>query len=156
MPRKQAAKLRALEQALHLIRRAINAKRWHKARYSLSHAQALINALPADQTTEQRKQLALLRKKFAARNTPLAKKTAKAKAAAASKKQQKSGKKQAPKPAPRKAAPKSVFPDLGNRYINRAALGYASEPSATNLTKGAQPSRPTAKGARDTSLESRT
>ncbi len=45
---------------------------------------------------------------------------------------------------------------LGDRYINRAGLGYASESPDTNLTKGAQPSRATAKGGRARSLESRT
>ncbi|GAA0901098.1 hypothetical protein GCM10009549_01610 [Streptomyces thermoalcalitolerans] len=126
----------------------------------MSRAQALVNALPADQTTGCRKQLAELRKRFAARKTPVAKKAAQAKAPAAPEVQQEqkkqAGQKQAQKPAPRKAAPKSVFPDLGNRYINRATLGYSSEPSATNLTKGTQPSRATAKGGRDKSLESRT
>jgi hypothetical protein len=158
-PRKQSAKLKALERILPLIRATIKAKRWHQVRFALSHAQALINALPAEQTTEQRRQLAELRKKFAARNTPLAKQVAKAKAAASAKKQppkKKTSKKQAPTPARRKAAPRSAIPDLGDRYINRAALGYSSEPSATNRTKGAQPARPTAKGARDRSLESRT
>ncbi|GHF83955.1 hypothetical protein GCM10018787_36010 [Streptomyces thermodiastaticus] len=61
-----------------------------------------------------------------------------------------------PEAAPSQAAPKPVFPGLGNHSIDRAALGYASETSATNLTKGAQPSRATANGERDTSFESRT
>lgn len=82
MPRRQAAKAKALQQTLRLIRRAINTKHWHQARYGLSQARALVNTLPADKTVEERQQLALLRKKFAARNTPLAKKVAKAKTAA--------------------------------------------------------------------------
>lgn len=145
MPRRPAAKLRALQQTLGLIRTAINAKRWAQARYMLSRARALVNALPADQTVKEREQLTELRKKFAARGTPAAKQTAKAKAKATNKAQAGGKKKPAAKPTPPKAAPKPI-PDLGDRLINRAALGYTSEPPATKLTKGAQPSRPTEKG----------
>ncbi|GEC03699.1 hypothetical protein SSP24_13540 [Streptomyces spinoverrucosus] len=152
MPRRQAAKLKALQLTLGLIRTAINAKRWAQARYMLSRARALVNALPADQTVQEREQLSLLRKKFEARGTPAAKKAAKAKAINGARA---GGKKSAAKPAPSKAAPKPT-PDLGDRHINRAALGYTSEAPDTNLTKGAQPSRPTAKGGRARSLESRT
>ncbi|MEU9987188.1 hypothetical protein AB0E10_10350 [Streptomyces sp. NPDC048045] len=62
MPRRQAAKVKALQQSLGLIRTAINAKRWAQARYMLSRAQALVNALPADPTVKEREQLSQLRK----------------------------------------------------------------------------------------------
>lgn len=45
----------------------------------LSRARALVNALPADQTTQEREQLSLLRKKFEARGTTAAKSTKKPK-----------------------------------------------------------------------------
>lgn len=154
MPRKQAAKLKALQESLGLIRTAINAKRWAQARYMLSRARALVNALPAEQTVKEREQLTVLRKKFEARNTPAAKKAAKAKPNA--KAARAGGKKAAVKPAPQKKAAPKPASDLGDRLINRASLGYASEAPDTNRTKGAQPSRPTAKGARARSLESRT
>ncbi|MEU6624830.1 hypothetical protein ABZ926_29245 [Streptomyces litmocidini] len=109
LPRRQAAKVKALQQVLGVIRTAINAKRWAQARYMLSRARALVNALPADQTVQEREQITLLRKKFDARGTTAAKSTAK--------------KKPAPKPASKKAAPKPA-PDLGDRFLNRAALGY--------------------------------
>ncbi|MFJ8080045.1 hypothetical protein ACIQ6Y_05365 [Streptomyces sp. NPDC096205] len=76
MPRRQAGQVKALQQTLDVIRMAINAKRRHQARYSLSRARALVNALPADQTVKEREQLSLLRKKFEARGTPAAKKPA--------------------------------------------------------------------------------
>ncbi|WP_086824988.1 hypothetical protein [Streptomyces sp. NRRL B-24572] len=109
LPRRQAAKVKALQQVLGVIRTAMNAKRWAQARYVLSRARALVNALPADQTVQEREQLTLLRKKFEARGTTAAKSVAK--------------KKSAPKPAPKKAAPRPA-PDLGDRFLNRAALGY--------------------------------
>ncbi|NUV62570.1 hypothetical protein G6W55_23190 [Streptomyces sp. CAI-85] len=155
MPRRQAAKLMALQQSLSLIRTAINAKRWAQAHYMFSRARALIKALPTDQTVQEREQLSLLRRKFEARDTPAAKKAAKAKAKAMAKAARARGRKVA-KPAPQKKAAPKPAPDLGDRLINRAALGYASEASDTNRTKGAQPSRPTAKGGRARSLESRT
>lgn len=69
LPRRQDGKLKALRQTIGEIRTAINAKRWQQARYMLSHARALVNVLPADQTKQEREQLSLLRKKFQARNT---------------------------------------------------------------------------------------
>ncbi len=151
MPRRQAAKVKALQQSLGLIRTAIKAKRWAQARYMLSRARALVNALPADQTVQEREQLSQLRKKFEARGTPAAKSAAKAKATPGARA---GGKKSAAKPAPQKTAPKPP-PNLGERYINRASLGYAPEAPDTNVTKDAQPSRSTAKGGRVRSLESR-
>ncbi|MBL1101596.1 hypothetical protein [Streptomyces coffeae] len=52
MPRRQAAKVKAVQQSLGVIRTAINAKRWAQARYALSRARALVGALPADQTVK--------------------------------------------------------------------------------------------------------
>lgn len=151
MPRRQAAKVKALQQSLGLIRTAIKAKRWAQARYMLSRARALVNALPTDKTAQEREQLSQLQKKFEARGTPAAKSAAKAKPTPRART---GGKKSAAKPTPQKAPPKSP-PDLGERYINRASLGYAPEAPDTKLTKDAQPSRPTAKGGRATSFESR-
>ncbi|MFH9294584.1 hypothetical protein [Streptomyces sp. NPDC017520] len=122
MPRRPAARLKALRQCLGVIRTAINTKHWAQARHGLSRARALVNALPADLTAKEREQLSLLRKRFEARGTTAAKKSAAKK------------KKAAPKPAAKKAAPKKKaapgkatpqpVPDLGDRLLNRAALGY--------------------------------
>lgn len=87
---------------------------------------------PAEQTTQHREQLSQLRKKFEARNTTAAKnarsakvtKKPKSKPAAApttgkkpiAKKSTANPPTQQPKPTPAR--------DLGDRYINRAALGY--------------------------------
>ncbi|MFC8286575.1 hypothetical protein [Streptomyces cyaneofuscatus] len=121
MPRRPAARLKALQQCLGVIRTAINTKHWAQARHGLSRARALANALPADLTVKEREQLSLLRKRFEARGTTAAKKSA-------------AKKKTAPKPAAKKAAPKKKTapgkaasrpaPDLGDRLLNRAALGY--------------------------------
>ncbi|MEV5697591.1 hypothetical protein AB0L55_08880 [Streptomyces anthocyanicus] len=125
IPRRQPAKIKALRQTIGVARAAINTRHWHQARYALSRALALVNALPADQTTEQREELALLRKKFAARNTPAARQAKSPKPATpppggkkkpAAKKPKATGTVQKPKPAPVR--------ELGQRYINRASLGY--------------------------------
>jgi hypothetical protein len=126
MPRRQAAKLKALQQCLGVIRTAINAKRWAQARYGLSRARALVSALPADQTTKEREQLSLLRKRFDARNTPAAKTAVK----------NATKKKTAPKPSVKKAA-RSADLDLGSRLLDRAALGYAPVASDATRTKEA-------------------
>ncbi|MFI0935693.1 hypothetical protein ACH4RG_28780 [Streptomyces sp. NPDC021019] len=121
MPRRPAARLKALRQCLGVIRTAINTKHWAQARYGLSRARALVDALPADLTAKERGQLSVLRKRFEARGTTAAKKAA-------------AKKKTAPKPAAKKAVPKNKtapgkatpppVPDLGDRLLNRAALGY--------------------------------
>ncbi|MFD1832557.1 hypothetical protein ACFSJS_23345 [Streptomyces desertarenae] len=118
-----------MQQTIEVARTAINKKRWPQARYALSRAWALVNALPANLTTQEREQLSQLRKKYAARDTPAAR----------------NGKKPQPKPTTRAGGKKSATKttakkstakaaqkpkpapvhDLGNRYINRAALGYA-------------------------------
>ncbi|MFB6836683.1 hypothetical protein [Streptomyces sp. NPDC056361] len=123
MPRKQAAKVKKLQQCLGVVRTAINAKRWAQARYGLSQARALVNALPADQALQERDQLSLLRKKFAARDTPAAKQAVQKKAAVRSAANKSAQKKPALKATPKKATPQPA-PDLGRRFLNRASLGY--------------------------------
>ncbi|MET9254881.1 hypothetical protein [Streptomyces sp. NPDC003717] len=110
MPRRQPGKIKALRQTLDVLGVAINAKRWHEARYALSRAQALANALPADLISKERERLARLRKRFAARGAAPARSTKKTKAA------QKPKQKRKPTPVR----------ELGDRHIDRAALGYGS------------------------------
>ncbi|MDQ0813742.1 hypothetical protein QFZ63_005456 [Streptomyces sp. B3I7] len=132
IPRRQPAKIKALHQALDLARTAIGKKKWHAARYSLSRARALVNALPADVAPLEREQLAALRKRFEARNTPAAKMARQAKATPA---EQTGGKKPAPKKKKRMAESTTPEPkpapvrDLGDRFIDRAALGYEANGS---------------------------
>lgn len=127
IPRPQPAKIKALHQALHLARAAIGKKNWHAARYALSRARALTNALPTNVAVREREQLSELRKKYTARNTPAAKNAKQAKAVPA---KQVGGKKPASKKSTAKKAtqqPKTApVRDLGDRFINRAALGYSS------------------------------
>ncbi|MCX4701231.1 hypothetical protein [Streptomyces sp. NBC_01373] len=132
MPRKEKAKLKALQQTIELTRTAIKAKRWHQARYMLSRARALVNALPAEQTAQHRQQLSELRKKFEARNTTAAKNARSAKVtkkpistpAAVSATGKKSTAKKSTAKSPTQEPKLTPARDLGNRYINRAALGY--------------------------------
>lgn len=135
MPRKQTAKLKTLQHVIGTARTAINNKRWHQARYSLSQARALVNALPADQTKQEREQLSLLRKRYAARGTVAAKNAAKAKAKVAARA---GGRKAAAKTVRKKTQAKTTqtpeptpVPDLADRVINRAALGYAAPTDET-------------------------
>ncbi|MFH9038214.1 hypothetical protein ACH4FA_02410 [Streptomyces sp. NPDC017966] len=125
MPKRQPAKIKALQQTIRVARLAINTKHWNEARYALSRARALTNALPTNVALQEREQLSALRKKYAARNTPAAKNAKQAKAAPA---KPTGGKKPAPKKSTAKSAaqqPKSApVRDLGDRFINRAALGY--------------------------------
>ncbi|MGC0374095.1 hypothetical protein RKD28_001611 [Streptomyces sp. SAI-229] len=125
IPRKQPAKIRALQQAISLANMAINKKNWSAARYAISRARVLADALPTNVAVPERERLAAAHKSFAARNTPAAKKVKQAKATAA---KRAGGKKPAPKkPTAKKAAaqPKPApVRDLGDRFINRAALGY--------------------------------
>jgi hypothetical protein len=115
-----------LQQTIGVARIGINNKRWHQARYALSRARALTNALPTNVAVQEREQLSALRKKYAARNTPAAKDAKQAKPTPA-------GRAGSKKPAPKKSTAKSTAPkpkptpvrDLGDRFINRAALGYA-------------------------------
>ncbi|MEU2228564.1 hypothetical protein [Streptomyces sp. NPDC018347] len=122
IPRRQPAKIKALRRTIEMARTAINGKRWHEARYALSRARALTDALPADLTVQEREQLSALRKKFAARNTPAAKNARQAKqpvpAGRTGGKKPAAKKSTAPKPRP------TPVRELGDRVINRAALGY--------------------------------
>ncbi|MCN9242935.1 hypothetical protein NGF19_19390 [Streptomyces sp. RY43-2] len=114
-----------MQQTIEVARTAINAKRWHAARYALSRARALANALPADVAVQEREQLSALREKFAARNTTAAKNARQAKSTPA-------GRVGGKTPAPRKSTAKNTTQkpkpapvrDLGDRFINRASLGY--------------------------------
>ncbi|MEV4680455.1 hypothetical protein [Streptomyces kurssanovii] len=127
IPRRQPAKIKALQQTIGVARMAINNKRWHQARYALSRARALVNALPANLAVQEREQLSQLRRKFAARNTPAArsgkKPTPAARAAGKKQASKSTAKKSTAKAASQKPKPAPVR-DLGDRYINRAALGY--------------------------------
>ncbi len=125
IPRKQPAKIRALQQAISLANGAMSRKNWSVARYALSRARVLADALPANVAVPERERLAAARKRFAARNTPAAKKVKQAKATAA---KRAGGKKPVPKKCTAKKAAAQPKPapvrDLGDRFINRAALGY--------------------------------
>ncbi|MFI8298594.1 hypothetical protein ACIGCZ_21945 [Streptomyces nigra] len=100
-------------------------KNWSAARYALSRARVLVEALPANVAVAERERLSAARKRFAARNTPAAKKVRQAKATAA---KRAGGKKPASKKFTAKKAATQPKPapvrDLGDRFINRAALGY--------------------------------
>ncbi|MGW1090914.1 hypothetical protein ACWD4L_32595 [Streptomyces sp. NPDC002596] len=135
IPRRQPAKIKALQQTIGVARTAIKSKRWHAARYALSRARALVNALPTNVAAQEREQLSALRKKYAARDTPAAKNAKQAKSTPAGRA---GGKKPAPKKSTAKSAvqePKSTpVRDLGDRFINRTALGY----SPADETKGSR------------------
>ncbi len=126
IPRKQPAKIRALQHAISLANSAMSRKNWSAARYALSRARVLAEALPTNVAVAERERLAAARKRFAARNTPAAKKVKQAKATAA--KRAGGGKKPAPKKSTAKSTAKQPKPapvrDLGDRFINRATLGY--------------------------------
>ncbi|MFF9062046.1 hypothetical protein ACF09K_25615 [Streptomyces sp. NPDC014882] len=129
IPKRQPAKIKALQQTIGVARMAIHSKRWHVAHYALSRARALANALPTNVALQEREQLSALRKKYAARNTPAAQNARQAKAKAKAAPAKRAGGK---KPVPKKATAKKAVPkpkpapvrDLGDRFINRAALGY--------------------------------
>jgi hypothetical protein len=126
LPKRQPAKIKALQRTISVVRAAINTKHWNEARYALSRARALTNALPAHLTVQEREQLSALRKKYAARNTPAAKKAQQAKPKAANR----AGGKKPPKKSTAKSDAQKPKPapvrDFGDRFINRAALGYGS------------------------------
>ncbi|QBR10560.1 hypothetical protein D7Y56_25475 [Streptomyces sp. S501] len=130
MPKRQPAKIKALQQTLGVLRLSIERKRWNEARYALSRARALTNALPANVAVQESEKLSALRKKYAARNTPAAKSATQAKAKATGRAGGKkpapktsAKKKPTPKGAPQKPKPTPVR-DLGDRLINRTSLGY--------------------------------
>ncbi|MEV5383428.1 hypothetical protein [Streptomyces sp. NPDC052721] len=124
-----------MQQTIEALRVALNKKRWHEARYALSRARALTNALPADVAVQEREQLSALRRMYAARNTPTAKKAQQAKSKAVGRA---GGKKPAAKKSTAKSAAQTPKPapvrDLGDRFINRANLGYGP----TNEAKGSR------------------
>ncbi|MEU5714507.1 hypothetical protein AB0G71_01735 [Streptomyces sp. NPDC020403] len=115
-----------MQQTIGVAGSAIKRKRWHEARYALSRARALTNALPTNVAVQEREKLSALRKKYAARNTPAAKSAKQAKATPAGRA---GGKKPTPKKSTAKNAVQKPKPapvrDLGDRFIDRAALGYA-------------------------------
>ncbi|MEW1866764.1 hypothetical protein AB0420_00955 [Streptomyces caelestis] len=135
IPRRQPAKIKALQQAVRLANLAVDKKNWGTARYALSRARALTDALPANVAVREREKLSAVRKRYAARNTPAAKNAKQAKATPA---KRASGKKPAPKKSTAKSAAQQPKPapvrDLGDRFLNRAALGYGS----TDETKGSR------------------
>lgn len=135
IPKRQPAKIKALQQTVRMARLAIDTKHWNEARFALSRARAIANALPADVAVREREQFSALRKKYAARNTPAAKNARQAKAVPA---RRAGGRKPAPKKSAAKSAAQQPKPapvrDLGDRFINRAALGYGS----TDETKGSR------------------
>ncbi|MFF2205240.1 hypothetical protein [Streptomyces sp. NPDC058145] len=107
-----------------------------EARYLLSRARALVEALPASQTVQERKQLAELRRKFGASSTAVPKSDKKPKSnpvlksKVAPKPKPQPGPKPdlAPKPKPksrRRRAKRNPFDSFSKRYIDRVALGYA-------------------------------
>ncbi|GAA2942229.1 MULTISPECIES: hypothetical protein [Streptomyces] len=126
IPKRQPAKIKALQQTIAVAGSAIKRKRWHEARYALSRARALTNALPTNAAVQEREKLSALRKTYAARNTPAAKNAKQAKATPA-------GRGGSKRPTPKKATAKKAAQkpkptpvrELGDRFIDRAALGYA-------------------------------
>ncbi|WP_225652337.1 hypothetical protein [Streptomyces pseudogriseolus] len=114
-----------MQQAIGMANMAMSRKNWSAARYALSRARVLVEALPANVAVAERERLSAARKRFAARNTPAAKKAKQAKATAT---KRAGGKKPAPKKSTTKSTAKQPKPapvrDLGDRFINRAALGY--------------------------------
>ncbi|GGZ88337.1 hypothetical protein ACFOOM_18735 [Streptomyces echinoruber] len=149
LPRQQAAKVQALQRTIQALRIVINAKRRAEARYLFSRARALVEALPASQTAQERRQLSELRRKFTASGKALAQNNKKTrskpvpKAGPVVKSTVASRPIPVPKPTPvpkpdlapkpprkpkrkpGRKAKRSPFPEFGDRYINRAALGYA-------------------------------
>ncbi|MET7972438.1 hypothetical protein ABZW44_04990 [Streptomyces mirabilis] len=136
LPKKQAGKIQALQRAIKALQMASTTKHRSEARYLFSRARALVEALPASQTAQERQQLSELRKKFAAgsKAVPRSDKKPKPKPVAKSHLTPKPKPVPEPKPEPvperkskfaRKKKKRSPFPELGNRFIDRAALGYA-------------------------------
>ncbi|MET9891894.1 hypothetical protein ABZZ47_17000 [Streptomyces sp. NPDC006465] len=136
MPKKQAGKIQALQQAIKALQMASATKHRSEARYLFSRARALVEALPASQTTRERQQLAELRRKFAAGSKAAPKSGNKSipkpvsKSYLAPKPKPRPVLEPEPEPAPKRKSKfarkkkRSPFPELGDRYIDRAALGY--------------------------------
>ncbi|MFD8900179.1 hypothetical protein [Streptomyces ardesiacus] len=94
IPRRQPAKIKALQQAISLANLSVDKKNWSAARWALSRARTLTNALPTNVAVRERERLSAARKRYAARNTPAAKNAKQAKATPA---KRASGKKPTPK-----------------------------------------------------------
>ncbi|WRZ89972.1 hypothetical protein OHB54_13400 [Streptomyces sp. NBC_01007] len=137
MPKKQAGKIQALQHAIKALQMASATKHRPEARYLFSRARALVEALPASQTTRERQQLAELRRKFAVGSSKAAPKSGNkpnlkpvSKSYLAPKPKPKPVLEPEPEPAPKRKSKfarkkkRSPFPELGDRYIDRAALGY--------------------------------
>lgn len=121
LPKKRKGKLKALGEVIEALRIAINAKRRSQVRYLFDRADALIKAIPADLTTEQREQLTRLRKKSGTvgKATSQSAKKPKPKPSAGS------GGKKPTATSGQKPKPQAVpVRELGDRYISRAVLGY--------------------------------
>ncbi|MFC8370739.1 MULTISPECIES: hypothetical protein [unclassified Streptomyces] len=144
LPKKQAGKIQVLQRTIRLLQMAGTTKHRSEARYLFSRARALVEALPASQTVRERQQLSQLRKKFTAggKAAPQSGKKPKPSPVLRSNVTPKTKPQPVPKPdlAPkpkpksRRKAKRGPFPELGNRYIDRAALGY----SPTDETKGSR------------------
>ncbi|MGW0085300.1 hypothetical protein [Streptomyces sp. NPDC003393] len=136
MPKKQEGKIQALQRTIKGLQMASATKHRTEARYLLSRARALVEALPASRTVQERKQLAELRRKFGTggKATPKSEKEPKpnpilkSKVAPKPKPQPVPKPDLAPKPEPksrRRRAKRKPVDRFSKRYIDRAALGYA-------------------------------
>ncbi|MFF3285649.1 hypothetical protein [Streptomyces sp. NPDC003023] len=135
LPKKQEGKAQALQRTIKVLRLAIETKHRPEARYLFSRARALVEALPASQTVQERQQLSELRKKFG-KALPQSAKKPKPQPVSKSKVAPKPKPQPVPKPAPapepkrgsrksRRRAKRSPFYDFRKRHIDREALGYA-------------------------------
>ncbi|MFC7881283.1 hypothetical protein ACFUVV_05270 [Streptomyces sp. NPDC057376] len=123
LPQGDAAKIKALRRTINVLRKAVKAKHDTAARYLFRKARALVNALPAHKTKQECEQLAALRQKFRAQGKPPATSVKKPKPAARSRTKTSTARPtRRGKPAPAK--------DLGDRFINRASLGYGPSDKA--------------------------
>lgn len=134
LPKKQAEKIQALQRAIKILQMASTTKHRSEARYLFSRARALVEALPASQTVQERQQLSELRKKFGVGGKAAPKSSKKPKPNPVLKSYVAPKPKPQPVPMPdlapkpksksRRKAKRSPFNRLGNRYIDREALGY--------------------------------
>ncbi|MFC5958890.1 hypothetical protein ACFP51_31985 [Streptomyces pratens] len=144
LPKKQAEKIQALQRAIKILQMASATKHRSEARYLFSRARALVEALPASQTVQERRQLSELRKKFGVGGKAAPKSSKKPKPNPVLKsyvppkpKPQPAPKPDLvpkPKPKSRRRAKRGPFHNFDNRYIDRAALGYGP----TDETEGSR------------------
>lgn len=125
LPQGDAAKIKALRRTINVLRKAVKDKRDTASRYLFRKARALVNALPAHKTKQEREQLAALREKFRAQGKPPATSVKKPKPKPAAR----SGTKTPAAKSTRQAKPAPAR-DLGDRFINRASLGYGPSDKA--------------------------